>query len=134
LRPEVVGTSNGVYQAELIEKKFDNSQNYRDIMDFFDSKTFWSRSRYEIKDLNFEYIILLKSSKLTDIISFCPHLLGVNFLINSRTKGLFDGLNMANSHFFKARVYSFDGKLIDDDFVVLYTSYYGFDSIDFQNS
>jgi hypothetical protein len=133
-RPEVVGTTNEVFQAELIEKKFDNRQNYQDIMDFFDSKTFWSRNHDEIKGLNFEYIRLLKKSKLTDIISFRPHFLGVSFLINSKTKRLLDGFSIANSRFFKARVYSFDGKLIDDDFFVVYTSYYGFDSIDFPNS
>lgn len=133
-RPEVIGTTNGVYQAELIEEKFDGPRNYRDITEFFDSKTFWQRSQDEIKDLNFEYIRLLKKSKLTDIVSFSPHLLGVSFLINSKAKRLLDGLKTTNSHFFKARVYTFDDNLIDDDFFTLYTSFHGFEAIDFSRS
>ena len=130
--PETIGVNNGVYQAELVHKKFERSEDYKELMDFFNYSTYWTRNDHRPpKKFNFEYIKLLKKAKITDIISFTPKMMGIDFLLSSKANRLLDGLNLPNSYFFDASVYTFDKKKLEENYFALYTTYLGFDTIDF---
>lgn len=133
--PATIGVNNGVYQAELIHKKFERPEDYKELMEFFNYSTYWTRSDHRPpKAFDFEYIKLLKKAKVTDIISFTPNLMGVDFLISSKAKGLLDGLNLPKSYFFDASIYTFDKRQVEARYFALYTTYLGFECIDFDKT
>jgi hypothetical protein len=133
--PAIIGVNNGIYQAELIQKKFQRPEDYKELIDFFDHSRYWTRSDHKPpKKFNFEYIKLLKKAKVTDIMSFARSLMGVDFLISSKAQRLLDGLNLPNSYFFDASIYTFDNEPLEQKYFAFYTTYLGFDCIDFDKT
>ena len=133
--PKIIGVNNGVYQGELIPKKFQKQEDYNALADFFDYSSYWTRDDHRpTKAFNFEYVKLLKKARLTDIISFSPNLIGIDFLISSKASRLLDGLNLPNSYFFDASIYTFDNASIEGKYFALYTTYLGFHCIDFSRT
>lgn len=133
--PEIIGVTNGVYQCELIEKGFHRKEQYAEIMNDFSSTQYWDRTAVEpIKEYTFNYFKLLKKAKITNIISFCPNLLGCHFLLDNKAKALLAGLDLPNCHFFPAELYSPAKEQVSDSFYVLYSSFHDFETIDYSHS
>lgn len=133
--PNIIGVNNGVYQAELVHKKFNKIDDFKELSEFFNHFTYWEKQDHRPKkEFNFEYIKLLKKTKITDLISFAPRMMGIEFILNSKAKSLLDGLKITNSYFFEASVFTFEKQKLDDQYFVLYTTYLGFEAIDFSKT
>lgn len=71
--PTTIGVNNGICQAELVPQKFAKPDDWKEIIEFFDYPTYWSRGDHKpTKAFNFEYIKLLRKAKITDIMSLGP--------------------------------------------------------------
>ncbi|MBT1706558.1 hypothetical protein [Chryseosolibacter indicus] len=130
--PEIIGVKDGLAQADLIEEKTDD---YREIKDFFYGQTYWDRKDFlPTKEFIFKYIKLRKNAKVTDLLSFAPHLLGIDFVLSSKVKRLLNGLDLNNNHFFATNLFDFNGHVIHEQYFVLYTIYFGFETVNFKKS
>jgi hypothetical protein len=133
--PKIIGVNNGIYQCDLEKDKFAKIHDYLEMESFFSGLTYWERDNHTPpKEFNFEYFRLLKKAKQTDILSFCPHMMGCDFILSRRVMDTFHNLSLNNSYFIPTSVYTYDRKRVEQYLHMMYTTYLGFESIDFDKS
>lgn len=132
--PKVIGVNNGVYQGNIIWKKFRN-KNSEEIINgsyFSLEKHTENKGMLEAIDFEIEYIEALKSAKMTDFFKYSPKLWGVDFFITKKVKLLLSQFNLPTSAFIPSWIYHREVKY--EYYAMYLATHYREDSFDFSKS
>jgi len=119
---DIIGVSNGLYQAEWNKKSFITIDEFNSTNNYFSRDNILYLSRNEkLSQVNIpiKHLSLLKKAKLTDIIGYAPNLWEADALISSRFKKLIEKFNIQPSKFFRTELIRDNAKL-GEDYYFLY--------------
>ena len=131
--PQVIGTSNGVYQVEINEDLLLENENYKEIESvFFSSFTDITRFNNLALKLNCQPIEahLVKRAVLTDLMGFSPYFFGCSFMISLKFLKYLREFGIDN----EVNVLPVNIKGADNLVYILFVSMISIDSIDFKES
>lgn len=130
--PKVIGVKNGIYQLELDKKAYDKNL-YKELETLFlDGELIPNEQLPEI-DLKF-YFKKLKSTKMTDFMSFSPYMKHCHFLVNKSTKDLFNNFNIQQHIFFDSIIIDSFNDVINENYMLFHCPLQDWDVVDFSKS
>jgi len=104
--PKVIGVKNGIYQGEVIWKKFQEKKTAVEIQEYFSIKRYKSNlNAIEPFGYSLEYVEACKSAKMTDFFCFSPVLWGIEFFVTNKTKKIFEQFKLPQHKYIPVKIY-----------------------------
>ncbi len=111
--PNIIGVKNGVYQAKIKKEKITKKSSFDDMLNLFRKSQINDKNIIKNKDLDIEYVELLKGAKITDVLYFSPFLKGCFGLFNQKAKDIFQVFKLPKHNFFEALLYDKDSNYLE---------------------
>ncbi|MCZ8286160.1 MAG: hypothetical protein O9353_11965 [Bacteroidia bacterium] len=108
-KAKIVGVKDGGSQAEFIKDGFKNKELFDEILAFSTSSRLLKFPKFE---LNLEYVKMRNNAKLTDFISFYPHIVSGTFLVSEKVVKILSTFNLPKHKYYPASI-DFKGEIIN---------------------
>ena len=129
--PKIIGVKNGIYQVELLEKKY-TKEYLVQFNKYFHSELLLDNSLPPF-DIVFHFQ-KLKLARLTDVISFSPYLNYCHFILNDKAIRCLERFNVQNYHLLPVVIYDEHGKETDTNYKMFFCKLMDWNIIDFKNT
>ncbi len=134
--PKIIGVQNGIYQCEILPKKFDNPKKYEQLEKISDKYYYKSEKQRKVgKTAIIEYCELLGRAKITDFISFSPYLAPCQFIVSEKLFNILKNYNLGNyTSFFTVKMFKPKGVRLNENFYMFFQDMLPFSHIDYSKS
>ena len=134
--PKIIGVNNGIYQCEILPKKFKNKIQFSKLEKITESYSFKSEVMRTIENnVKIEYCELLKKAKITDIISFSPYLSPCQFIISEKLYHILVSYKLGEwTSFIPVSMHEKNGKKLEGNFYMFFQDSLPFSHINFSKS
>jgi hypothetical protein len=132
--PKIIGSQNGVFQAEYGKISFDNETIYKEFQTFFLSNDYWTYYQKITPPAMPKYMRLLKSSIMTDFLRGSPHIMCTPFCVNKRVVDVMTNFNIQTHTLYPVELYNYQKVLVSQEYNFFYCPYLSYEVIDFKKS
>jgi hypothetical protein len=103
----VIGVTNGIYQAEYDSTSFSSKVAYEKFTSYFHKFGFKENSdMFNNANIEIQFLNALRNAKVTDFLSYSPHIPFVPFLISLEAKAILDTFFLPKHRYFKTNIRS----------------------------